>query len=231
MMTMPSMCDSKGRMSIASLLDVFHDTAGLHAADHKIGAFDLAERGYFWIITRIRMHINRLPMASEEITACTWIQPADRASCERDYAIVKGDEMLAYARSTWAVISRENGRLVHMDEVYPKVEFDEPTPDDIPFTRPNKHFDDAEIMGEYKVRSIDIDTGGHFNNVNYVRAMLGCLSTEQIDAMDIKEIETHYFAQTYEGETFTFKSRKNDTGMDVGAVNSENVTVFMASIQ
>ena len=122
-------------------------------------------------------------------------------------------------------------RLVHMDEIYPKVEFDVAPPDDRPFARINKNFDEAETIGEYTVRSVDIDLGGHFNNVNYVRAMLGCFSVEEIEAMNIKEMELNFIHQTYEGETLTYKSRKTDDGIEVGAINSEGKPVFLSVIR
>ena len=104
---LPSMCDSDSRLSIASALDIFQNTATLHADHFDIGPEGMERRNYFWIITKTRMHINRLPKMMDDVTASTWIQPADRASCERDYSITCGDEVLAYGRSIWAVISHD----------------------------------------------------------------------------------------------------------------------------
>ena len=205
---LPSMCDEKSRLSIAYLFDVFQNTATLHADNFDIGPDGMNRRNYFWIITKTRAHINRLPSMMEDVVSNTWIQAADRASCERDYSITKGDEMLAYGRSVWAVISRDTGKLVHMSELYPELDFNVAPPDDKPFMKMNRHFEDAETVGEYTVRSVDIDLGGHMNNVNYIRAALGCYTSEQLESFNISEIEVNYISQTYEGETLTFKSKK-----------------------
>ena len=78
---------------------------------------------------------------------------------------------------------------------------------------------------------MDIDRGGHMNNVNYVRAMLGCFTCEEIAEMDITELDLQFQLQCYEGETITFVKRESDTAkMEIGAINSEGKATFMAAI-
>lgn len=228
---LPSMVDRNEKLRLVDALDLFEDTATLHAENFDIGPAGMDARNYFWVITKIRIHVDGLPRIMDALQLNTWIQAPDRASCERDFSFTSGDEQLIYGRSIWAIISRDTMRLVHMDEIYPKVEFDVAPPDDRPFARINKNFDEAETIGEYTVRSVDIDLGGHFNNVNYVRAMLGCFSVEEIEAMNIKEMELNFIHQTYEGETLTYKSRKTDDGIEVGAINSEGKPVFLSVIR
>ena len=224
------MCDHNSLLSIPSALNIFQDYATLHADYFDIGPDGMERRKCFWIITKIRLHINRMPKMMDELTAVTWIQEADRASCERDFAITDGNEILLYGRSIWAVISRETGKLVHMKDLYPVVDFNEAPPDDRNFIKIDKHFDDAEIIGTYIVKSADIDLGGHLNNVNYVRAMLGCFDSDTLDGMNISEIEPNYISQTYEGETLTFKYRRSEGGFELGAINEKGKTVFVAAL-
>lgn len=227
----PSMCGGDSLLSIPAALDVFQDTATFHADHFDIGPEGMNRRNYFWIITKTRIHINRLPEMMEHVTSNTWIQAAERASCERDYSITKGDEILVYGRSIWAVISRDTSKLVHMAGLYPEIEFDAAPPDDRSFARISKKFDDAEEIGQYTVRSVDIDLGGHMNNVNYVRAMLGCFTTEKIADLKISEIEVNFISQTYEGQTLTFKCRETDEGLEIGAIGPEGKTAFAAIIR
>ena len=142
-----------------------------------------------------------------------------------------GDEILAYGRSVWAVISRDTGKLVHMDGLYPDLDFNEAPPDDRPFIRLAKKFEDAEEIGTYTIRSIDIDLGGHMNNVNYVRAMLGCFTADQMKEMDISEVEVNFISQSFEGEMLRYVRRfAEDGSMEIGAVNSADKAVFTAKI-
>ena len=229
---LPSMCDENSLMSIPAILDMFQDAAGIHADSVGIGALELEEKGLFWIVSKIRLRIFKRPLVQEILESVTWIQPAERVSCERDWALYKDGEQLAYVRSIWAALRRDNFRPGHMADFYPDSDFSIAPPDDIPFTRMGKNFDDAELIGEYTIRSVDIDRGGHMNNVNYVRAMLGCFTCAQIAEMDITELDMQFILQCYEGETIRFVKRPSETGlMEVGALNEEGKVCFMAAVK
>ena len=228
----PSMCDRNSLISIPAILDMFQDMAGMHADSIGIGALELEDRGLFWIVSKIRLKINRRPQVEEILDSVTWIQPAERVSCERDWAILKDGEQLAYVRSIWAALKRGSFRPGHMTDFYPDPDRAIAPPDDIPFTRMGKNFDGAEELGEYRIRSVDIDRGGHMNNVNYVRAMLGCFTCGQLEEMDIKELDMQFLLQCYEGDTIRFVGRPSENGiMEVGALNEEGSVCFMAALK
>ncbi len=234
---LPSMCDGDSRLSIAAALDAFQNTATLHADTFDIGPDGMNRRNYFWIITKTRIHINRMPEMMDDVVLRTWIQAPERISCERDYSISMNDEVLAYGRSIWAVISRDTGKLVPMKGLYPELDFCVAPPDDKAFLRLGKKFEGAEEIGSYTIRSIDIDLGGHMNNVNYVRAMLGCFTTEEIRRFDISQLELNFISQSYEGETLTFLKKTSEDGgaqdgclFDIAAAGPDGKIVFVARV-
>lgn len=227
---LPSMCNRKEKLRISSALDLFEDTATLHADNFDIGPAGMDERNYFWVITKIRIHMDRMPHMMDDVELNTWIQAPDRASCERDFSFVADGEQIVYGRSIWAIISRDTKRLVHMDDIYPRLDFNVAPPDDRPFAKISRNFDEAETIGEYTVRSSDIDLGGHFNNVNYVRAMMGCFTCDEIEGMNIREVELNFISQTYEGEKLVFKRRKSSNGIEIAAVNDAGKVVFASEI-
>lgn len=233
---LPSMCDGDSTLSIPAALDLFQNNATLHADNFDIGPEGMNRRNYFWIITKTRIHINRMPEMMDEVSANTWIQAPERASCERDFSITVHnkdngeEEILAYGRSIWAVISRDTGRLVHMKGLYPELDFNVAVPDERPFVKLSRKFEEAEEIGKYTIRSVDIDLGGHMNNVNYVRAMLGCFTTQELKEMNISEVELNFISQSYEGETLTFLKKVVDGGLEIGAAGPDDKIVFSARI-
>lgn len=230
MRAMPSMCDRNSVMSIPAILDMFQDIAGIHADSVGIGALELEEKGLFWIVSKIRLRVNKKPLVEEMLEAETWIQPADRVSCERDWALYKDGEQLAYVRSIWAALRRSDLRPGRMSDFYPDSDFTIAAPDDRPFTRMGKSFEGAEALGEYRIRSVDIDRGGHMNNVNYVRTMLGCFSCKELAEMDIKGLDMQFLYQCYEGETISIRRRVTDGRTEIGIMNSEGITAFTAAL-
>ena len=229
---LPSMCDSNSRLSIPAAFDMFQDTATLHADHFDIGPAGMNRRNYFWIISKTVMHIDRRPVMMDNVQARTWIQPADRAKCERDFALYSDGMELLHVRSIWAVVSHDTGRIVPMAGLYPDdIVFDEPAPAGTEFTKIGRDFADAESIGEYTIRSVDIDLGGHMNNVNYIRAMLGCFDSGQIESMDIHDIEVQYISQSYEGEALDFRIRIMPDGTrEIGAVKKDGKAAFIARL-
>ena len=228
----PSQCDGHSRLSIPAVFDLFQDTATLHADYFDIGPAGMNRRNYFWVITKTVMRFSGRPEMMDRIEARTWIQPSDRAKCERDFAVYRDGTEALCCRSIWAVMSHETGRLVPMAELYPNyLEFDEPVPEDLEFSKISKNFEGCAEIGTYTVRSVDIDLGGHMNNVNYIRALLGCFSSEELSTAEVREIEVHYISQTYEGETLTFRKRDTEHGFEAGAFSSEGRPMFLAGIR
>ena len=86
-MILPSMCDSDSKLSIPAAFDMFQNMATLHADHFDIGPAGMSRRNYFWVITRIVMHFDRMPSMMDMTEMLTWIQPADRAKSERDFAL------------------------------------------------------------------------------------------------------------------------------------------------
>lgn len=232
MRVMPSMCDENSRMSIPAMLDMFQDMAGIHAESVGIGALALEERGLFWVVSKMRLVVNSRPYVQEVLESTTWIQPAERVSCERDWEIKRGGKQLAYVRSLWAAIRRDNFRPGHMNDFYPDADFTMDLPDEVPFARIGRMFEGVGTFGEYTIRSVDIDRGGHMNNVNYVRALLGCFTCAQLEEMDIKELDMQFIQQCYEGDTIRFVKRSSENAiMEVAALNEEGSVCFAAAIR
>ena len=227
---MSSMSDDNTLMSIPALLDAFQDISGIHAYNTGISGPDLEEKGIFWIVSKLKVRISRRPAENEQLTLTTWIQRPDRASTERDCSLTKGDEVLAYSRCIWAALRRDNGRIEQMSSFYPDSTFDIPRPDEEPFSKIAKDFSGAEEIGRYTIRSVDIDRGGHMNNVNYVRTMLGCFSCRELTEMDIKGLDMQFLHQCYEGETISIRRRVRDGRTEIGILNSEGVTAFAAAL-
>jgi acyl-ACP thioesterase len=228
---MSSMSDDNTLMSIPAMLDAVQDISGIHAYNIGISGPDLEEKGIFWIVSKLKLRILRRPAENEELTLSTWIQKPDRASTERDCSFTSGDEVLAYSRCIWAALRRDNGRIAQMSTFYPDSDFDIPRPDEEPFARISKDFSDAEEIGRYTIRSVDIDRGGHMNNVNYVRTMLGCFSCGELRDMDISCLDMQFLHQCYEGETISIRKRDASEGFEIGILSGGGVLAFAAAVK
>ncbi len=213
----PSLCDYSGHLSVPDVFGLFMDIATAHANSLGIGYAELAEKDLYWLTVKTKIRIVKRPFMNSSAELATWPEHPDRLFCTRDYTLSAGEELLACGKTEWGTINTKTGRLAPVAEIYPKelvISDAIALPD--PFAR-FEHGFDGELIGEYTVKSTDIDVGGHMNNVAYVRAFAGFFSTEEWTELDPSDIEIIFKNQCFEGDKLLFKKRIADGIMTVQA--------------
>jgi len=195
-----------------------------------IGVPQLSPRHLFWLTVKTKVKFLRRPAMNEPAELETWPEPAERIRCNRDYRLTRGEEILALGKTEWTIVNTETGQLQRAAEVFPEgLTFRQDAVWTEPFARLRDDFDSEPVFARYTVRSTDIDLGGHMNNVAYVRALAGAFSTGEWDAMDVGELEVHFKASCYEGETLELQRRQRDGFTEV-RMSAGGKTVILARI-
>ncbi len=217
-----SLCDNTEKLSIASMFSLFMDIATEHANELKLGASDLGENK-FWLAIRTKVKIFERPNMSQKIKLSTWPQKPNRIRANRHYLIESENSLCVAGKTEWAVIDTDTKKLQRLTDIYgDDFDFFEDEALQESFARVGDDFEDAAIVGEYTVKSIDIDLGQHMNNSAYVRAFFSLFSTDEIERMNIKEIDIAYKAQSFENETLTIKERQSDGAVEYAMIKSDN---------
>ncbi len=217
-----SLCDNEAKLSIPSMFTLFMDIATEHANELKLSSKDIGEN-MFWLAVKTKLRIYNRPEMSSKVTLSTWPEKPARIRANRNYTIADENEILVCGKTEWAIIDTESGKLQRLSDIYgADFEFCEEQSVEESYARVSDNFDDAEIIGDYTVKSIDIDLGQHMNNSAYVRAFVSMFSCEQLKEMNIKEIDIAYKAQSFEGETLTLKRLVCDSFVDYAMVKSDN---------
>jgi acyl-ACP thioesterase len=146
----------------------------------------------------------------QKVIVSTWPQAPGGLRCNRSYLISdeKGN-VLVRGKTEWAMMDVRRQTLVDVGEVYPE---------GLQFDRPESIAEDFERIspevwadaGEYVVRSTDIDVGGHMNNVAYVRALMGSLSSEEIRQLNIHSLEVVFREPCYEKDRLQLQKSSHD---------------------
>ena len=230
----PSDCDITSRLGIPQTFEMFMDIASLHAERLGIGAQFMMETGMFWLTVRTRIRFIKRPAMLEEVMVTTWPNKPRGPQAIRNYVISnENGEVLAEGKTQWAVLDTKTGSLVKVDDVFP--EDLEPLKDkvlDEPFSKIKEDLTDCEEYAKYKVRSVDIDLGGHMNNAAYVRALFGTFTNEELKAMKVKDCEVCFRHPCFEGDTLTFYRRNCDDGsMEVIAVKDNGETIILVKLK
>lgn len=230
MTILPSMCDATAKLGVPNTFALFMDLATEHAERLGIGMNGLMKQGLFWLTVRTRIRFIDRPAMTEAVTLRTWPEKPERSRCNRDYAILRGNDIIVEGKTEWMIMNLKTNRLHPVDGVFPddlELLEDRVLPE--PFTRMTDDFDGADSLGVYTVRSTDIDLGGHMNNAAYVRAIAGAFSSKEWREMNIREMEVAFRSPCFEGETLMIQRRETDAGADI-RLSRDGKTIVLARI-
>lgn len=225
-----SQCDFTGRLGTAQCFDLFMDAATRHADELGIGRYTLEKKDLFWMITKTRIKIFRMPKMSDVVMLSTWPCPPHRIHGDRCYTLEKDGELLACGKTEWVNYNFVTGKLSPVSDLFaPDTEFSDEDTFPEGFDRIGGEF--PETVCEYKVRTSDVDVNGHVNNTKYVYALLDIFSTKELTERPIRQAEVIYKNQAREGETLVISRRINPDGTEDYKVASGDKTAVFARLE
>ena len=229
---LPSLCDAGLKLSVPDLFAQFMDIATLHAEQLGVGANALVSKGISWITVKTKVHILRRPRLMETVTFSTRPLVPEKVRAIREYRLEKDGELLAEGKTEWAVIDLATGRPRLTEGVFDaalELATEPAYPD--PFARIRPDFTDGERLGTWRVRSTDIDFLGHMNNIAYLRAVFGTLSSKELKALPQGGVEIIFRAPCFEGEELSLVRRLTDTGWELAIIRPEGTPAAFLKLE
>ena len=220
-----SMCDNTSKLGVLGLFYLVMDLATEHGDDINLGARVLSPKGLFWVASKTKLKIHRMPEILENVTASTWPEAPGRIRCNRFYSVKKGSEMLVEGKTEWAIVEKDTGKPHRLADVYPEgMTYCDEIVCEEPFAKLGTDFENCRSAGEYVVKSTDIDVSQHMNNTAYIRAALSAFTVKEIENMHITDIEAVYRIQCFEGEKLEMCIRKEENTVDIGIIKEDGRT-------
>ena len=227
----PSACDFDGRLSYPGAFSVFMDLATEHAEHLGVGLSAMRARDRFWLTVKTRIVFQERPEISEVVRLLTWPEKPGPLRFNRSYEMRRDGALLVAGRTEWAVMNTGTGALARSTDVLPEALcYERGSALDSGYARVAGSFEGLEPFSEYRVRSTDIDLGGHMNNAAYPRALFGCFTVDQRRENDLRCIDMIFRSPCYEGETLEFRRRDHDGVLDLRASRGEE-TVLLARLE
>lgn len=163
-------CGPDAILKINCILDYFQDIAACHADLLGIGMKDLQERHELWVLSRLRLRINRYPQLGEKLTVMTYPTGLNRLFATRQYQLIaENGERLVESTSFWIVIDDAKFRPVKPFKML--AEFGDRNPDKPRFFPDLDKIAEPEAAPEnllqYQVLDSNIDLNRHLNNAFY----------------------------------------------------------------
>ncbi len=166
----------------SALLVYMQETSNHHMSSCGLSLDELRDKyGLAFIVSKIRLEILAPLYAFENITVQTWTSPYHALSIPRSFRILRGDEVIAAADTTWALVNINTREFVRGEDCpVLRFEHEESVSCDIPlrFKLPKGAL--CEKLGERKIVWSDLDYNMHMNNTHYPDMLCDFLPTESI---------------------------------------------------
>lgn len=202
----------------------------------------LRDNNICWIILRMQLKIDRLPVWPEKFTITTWATDLQKISYGRDFEIKAEDgTVIGQATSTWIladinthrpVIARkrpelppydpDNGAAKVFGKDCPKLKF--------PERAEVEEITDNPVISKYADFS-ELDRNKHVNNSRYTAWAFDVLYKYGINVNTVKEITINYIAEVKSGEKVDLFLVENNDALLICGYKNEDIKAFCVEIR
>ena len=202
-MAEPFHCDFMGHLGNHML-----NAADFHSTDRGFGMKRLMEINRSWVLSRLAIEMDEMPLQYTRFNVETWVESAMRYFTSRNFAVVGNDgKAYGYGRSIWAMIdtgTRQPTDIFSIDDGAIKdwIIADKPCP--IDKGGRVKMSDDAELVRTIETYYNDVDINGHINSVKYIEHVLDLWSLDWYRDHQIRRFEIAYVAEAHAGDQLSF---------------------------
>ncbi|PYG90299.1 acyl-ACP thioesterase [Ruminiclostridium sufflavum DSM 19573] len=218
-------------LKLSSLFNYIQYVASLHSKNLGAGIDDIEkEHGLAWVMVRILLNIDRMPVWNEEIYIETWPVEPKKMEFERDFCVRdKEGKALIKAISSWVLLDIDKREIVKSESV--NIDFPPFIGERAVNKRMSKIKSNGELMFVYsrKISYSDIDINGHLNNSRYIDFIADCFPIDKHCMYAVEEMQVNYINEALAGDTIALYKdiSQFDTGnIYVEGVNEERDKVF-----
>ena len=203
-------CQANGNIKIPLLMQYLQEIAALHAEQLCLGFDRMNEIDSYWVLSNLRIEIERFPKWNDKITVKTWPSGYTRLMARREFVVKDqhGRELLK-AGSEWMVLNRQKNRpknLFRLDLGLPK-SGPKAISGELNRLEPRDSYSDIEQM---RVPYSSIDINGHVNNTEYVRWGIDALKKAFGFDGKVHSMQASYLSEIFEGDELELLSSQSD---------------------
>jgi len=202
--------DIHGMLSIQSVGNMLQEAAGNHANSRGFGVEDLMRQQETWVLARLKIQMRHFAQWGDNLQIATWVENIEHFFAERHFQIMREDQPVALAVSTWAVIDLQRRRPKRVDTYASQM----PT---IPgkFALKEKLRKLPEAAGEgcpckRRVHFSELDVLRHVNNVRYFDWVLDTYPMEHRENFIPDSLEINFLAEAHLNEEICLYTRPAD---------------------
>lgn len=218
-------CDNQKRAKMATIMKHMADVAGLAYGDKGYTHTWLWERNFVFLLSRVSIHMDSMPMADEKLTIHTWEHTIKGALFYRNFAFYDANNTkIIEAASAWVLVNPTTRQIIKPSAFTGTANlFPEKAVETLPLGK-LKIEDDLEEQGTRKIVYSDIDANNHVYNAVY--AAIACdFLPEEVLEKQVTDFRINFKQEAILGESLLIKrNTSNEKAVVLGSLN--DVTSF-----
>lgn len=221
--------DAERLLRPSQILVYMQETSNEHLASTGLSLDRLRDEKHLaYILSKLRLAIYRRPRAFETITVETWTSAGHGFSSLRNFRIRCGEEILAEADSTWALLGTEDHRLHRAVET--GYDFQDEPPLSPPLPNRIRFPADADLqcVGQRTIVYSDLDYNMHMNNTRYPDMLCDFLPIEEVSR--IRGFCLSYLHEAALGDCMTVLRAKGENCYYFRTLNGQGAVCLEAQI-
>lgn len=195
-----SQCDMYGAWKPSAILECMQESAGAHSALFGLDRAAMNGMGIAWVLSRVKVHMDRVPLVGESITVGTYPTPNRHLFFPRTHIFRdEAGSQIGCANSLWVLMEIETRKITRHEEVLARVPNDPSlkSPLGLPATV-RAHGCDG-VTSPLLPAFTDYDTNHHVNNTKYLDWCLNALGLKVLEENCLTAFDVNYEAEILPG--------------------------------
>ena len=207
----PKYVDFTDRVSVSSICELILHAAGDDAHARGFGIEALAGNNYGWVLSRMAIEMDYMPVQYSKFTLHTWISDYNRLSSTRNFTLTddSGREF-GRAVSQWCMIDYATRMPVDMNTMAKAHEgnmVDAPSPCE----RPRRiGVVTSEPVVEHRVVYSDIDFNRHMNTMRYIDITIDSMPIEVPEKLVGFRLDMNFMKEARYGDSLVLMAEERD---------------------
>lgn len=205
----PFHCDFSHRIFVGHLGNHVLNAADFHSNDRGFGMNYLNTIHKTWVLSRLALELEELPLAYAQMNVETWVDGVMRFFTNRNFKMADAQTgaVYGYGRSVWAMIdtqTRQPADILAIKEGSIVNYVDTETPCPIAPSSRVKLGELVTLDGSFETHYSDVDINGHINSVKYLEHLLDLKPEKWHRNYRIRRIDVAYVAESHFGDVLHY---------------------------
>ena len=184
--------DFMGRWRADEIFVEMQEVAAEHSTALGVGFAALRAKNLAWVLTRVRLEMNRYPRIGERVRVRTAVAPGSHGIYPRQFAFYSPDgAQLGAASTLWALIDLTARRMANPAALDIPALPGDPAPG-LPLPGAARMPDAPAVESVRDARYTDLDVNGHVGNTRYIGWLLDALGVDVLRDASVKSLTANY---------------------------------------